>query len=70
MKINDKVQRTDMFGKVDNFTIHDADWLAQHQAAYQDGGYEYAVLTNGEWVPVPRELVEQKPMLNVCIACE
>jgi len=69
MKINDKVQRTNMFGKVDNFTIHDPANLKYHQDLMKVG-YGYVVLEDGEWVPVPRELVEQKPMLNVCIACE
>jgi len=78
MKINDKVQRTDIFqvlkngvfvDKVDNFTIHDPMSLKYHQDLHKIG-YEYAVLTNGEWVKVPREVVEQKPMPNVCIACE
>jgi len=69
MKINDKVQRTNMFGKVDNFTIHDPANLKYHQDLMKVG-YGYVVLEDGEWVPVPRELVEQKPMPNVCIACE
>jgi len=69
MKINDKVQRTDMFGKPDIFTIHDPENLKYHQDLHKEG-YEYAVLTNGEWVPVPRIVVEQKPVPNVCIACE
>jgi len=58
-----------MFDKVDNFTIHDPENLKYHQDLMKVG-YEYAVLTNGEWVKVPREVVEQKPMPNVCIACE
>lgn len=58
-----------MFGKVDNFTIHDAKHLKYHQDFHKEG-YEYAVLTGGEWVPVPRIVVEQKPIVNVCIACE
>jgi len=74
MKINDKVQRTDMFGKIDNFTIHDAKHLKYHQDFHKEG-YEYAVLTGGEWVKVPREVVEPtKLRLHVsdsaCIACE
>jgi len=70
MKINDKVKRTDMFGKVDGFTIQDPANLKYHQDLMKEG-YEYAVLTNGEWVPVPREVVEQKPIVNVCtVACE
>ena len=70
MQINDKVQRTDMFGRKEIFTIHDANWLAQHEAVHKNGGYEYAVLVDGEWVNVPREVVDQKPIVNVCISCE
>jgi len=77
MKINDKVQRTDIFqvlkngvfvDKVDNFTIHDPDNLKYHQDLHKEG-YEYAVLTGGEWVPVPRLRIHQKAIPDECESC-
>ena len=69
MKINDKVQRTDMFGEVIPFTIQNPKDLERHKLAHKNGA-EYAVLVDGAWVDVPREVVEQKPVPNVCISCE
>ena len=69
MKISDKVQRTDMFGEIANFTIQDPENLKYHQDLHKEG-YEYAVLVDGAWVAVPREVVEHKPVPNVCILCE
>ena len=77
MKINDKVQRTDIFqelvngvlvDKKDNFTIHDPERLKYHQDLHK-AGYEYAVLTNGVWVKVPRIVIHQKAIPDECESC-
>ena len=57
-----------MFGKIDNFTIHDAESLKYHQDLHKEG-YEYAVLTGGEWVKVPRIRIHQKAIPDECAGC-
>ena len=68
MKINDKVKRTDMFGKVDGFTIQDPANLKYHQDLHKEG-YEYAVLVDGAWVDVPRLIIHQKAIPDECESC-
>ena len=68
MKVNDKVKQTSMFGEEVPFTIHDPEALEMHKKLHKEG-YEYAVLTNGEWVPVPRLRIHQKAIPDECESC-
>jgi hypothetical protein len=69
MQIKDIVQSTDMFDNKKTFFIQDLKDLEKHKLAHKNG-VEYAVLVDEQWVDVPREVVEQKPVPNVCISCE
>lgn len=69
LKIGDEVRKTDPFdGSNIIFTIHDIDKLNECNRYHREGKADYAVLVNGKYEPVPKE-VTNRCNIDECLPC-